>query len=100
MRLKAKTTAARSSSKAKPALIARIEELARPTRGDRYHDMLTVDDREFKEDATSYLRAALLLDRLGLDTTLYRKEIAAMKGVEQPPARVLEGRGRVRCSNR
>jgi hypothetical protein len=42
--------------------------------------MLTIDDREFHEDATSYLRAAFLLDRLGLDTRRYRAEIAAVKG--------------------
>jgi len=64
---------------ARPALLAKVEALARPTTEDRYHDMLTIADREFKEDATSYLRAALLLDRLGLDTSRYRREIAAVK---------------------
>lgn len=64
---------------ARPALLTRVKALAQATEDDRYHDMLTLGDREFKEDATSYLRAALLLDRLGLDTTRYRKEIAAVK---------------------
>jgi hypothetical protein len=64
----------------RPALLARIEELAKPTREAAYHDMLVVDDREFHEDATSYLRAAVLLDRLGLDVTRYREAILAMKG--------------------
>ena len=34
-----------------------------------------LDDTQFKQDATSYLRAALLMDRLGLDTHMYRDEI-------------------------
>ncbi len=60
-------------------LLARVAALAKPTSEDAYHDMLTVDDQVFKEDATSYLRAAFLLDRMGLDTTRYRRAIAACK---------------------
>jgi len=56
-----------------------VKELAAVTTQDRYHDMLTIPDREFKEDATSYLRAALLLDRMGVDVTRYKAEIARMK---------------------
>lgn len=41
--------------------------------------MLAVDDHAFNEDATSYLRAALLLDRMGLDTRRYRRAIEACK---------------------
>jgi hypothetical protein len=63
----------------RPALVARVRVLARPTAEPSYHDMLTIDDREFHEDATSYLRAALLLDRLGVDIHRYRAEIAAAK---------------------
>jgi len=40
-----------------------------------YHDMLRVTDQQFKEDSTSYLRVAFLMDRFGLDTKLYRQEI-------------------------
>lgn len=40
-----------------------------------YHDMLRVTDQQFKEDSTSYLRVAFLMDRFGLDTTLYRQKI-------------------------
>ena len=69
-----------ASPEDRPALLARVEELARPTIEDRYHDMLTVDDREFHEDATSYLRAAVLLDGFGLDISRYRAGIAAAKG--------------------
>jgi hypothetical protein len=62
----------------KTKILARVESLARPTREDRYHDMRTIDDREFKEDATSYLRAALLLDRMGVDIARYREEIKSV----------------------
>jgi hypothetical protein len=62
------------------ALLARIRELAKPTLEDRYHDMLDVDDRTFHEDATSYLRGAVLLDHLGIDIHRYRAGILAMKG--------------------
>jgi hypothetical protein len=57
------------------ALLARIGQVVAVTAEDRYHDMASVSDREFKQDATSYLRAALLMDRLGLDTGRYRQEI-------------------------
>jgi hypothetical protein len=60
-------------------VLLRVKELAAVTTEDRYHDMLTVPDGEFKEDATSYLRAALLLDRMGVDVTRYKAEIARMK---------------------
>ena len=69
-----------AAPEARAGVMARIQALAATTADDRYHDMLTVDDREFREDATSYLRAALLLDRLGIDVRRYRAEIAAMKG--------------------
>jgi hypothetical protein len=60
----------------RPALMKRIRGLAAVTYEDRYHDMLSIDDRAFKEDATSYLRAAVLLERMGLDTKRYRRKIA------------------------
>ncbi len=60
----------------KASILAHIDSLAEVTRTAEYHDMLTVDDTVFKQDATSYLRAAYLLERQGLDTTLYRHEIA------------------------
>jgi hypothetical protein len=59
----------------KRVLLSHIDELAAITRTDAYHDMLALDDEAFKQNATSYLRAAYLLDRLGLDTTRYREEI-------------------------
>jgi hypothetical protein len=59
----------------KARILERLRGIARVTYTTAYHDMLTTDDKAFKQDATSYLRAAYLMDRLGLDTTLYRKEI-------------------------
>jgi hypothetical protein len=60
----------------KESLRKRIREVVEVTYQDRYHDMLSVSDECFKQDATSYLRAALLMERLGLDTRRYRAEIA------------------------
>lgn len=40
-----------------------------------YHDMARIDAKQFKEDSTSYLRVAFIMDRFGLDTKLYRQEI-------------------------
>jgi hypothetical protein len=59
----------------KPALLGRIQGIAAVTATPGYHDMLRIPDLQFKEDATSYLRVAFLLDRFGLDTRLYRGEI-------------------------
>lgn len=59
----------------RPAILAHIDRIAAVTRTDRYHDMLEIDERTFKQDATSYLRLAYLLDGLGLDITRYRAEI-------------------------
>jgi hypothetical protein len=60
------------------ALLSRIKSIVSVTYEPRYHDMLSISDAWFKEDATSYLRAALLMDRLGLDTRLYRAEIVSI----------------------
>lgn len=57
-------------------LMAKVERLTAITSDATYHDMATNSDEAFKQDATSYLRAALLMERLGLDTARYREEIA------------------------
>ncbi|MBW2260327.1 MAG: hypothetical protein JRG91_00020 [Deltaproteobacteria bacterium] len=57
------------------ALMARAEEVIQPTREAAYHDMAAVDDRQFKQDATSYMRAAYLMDRLGMDTGQYVEQM-------------------------
>jgi hypothetical protein len=59
----------------KPALLEQIRKLTAVTNEDAYHDMITNEDLAFKQDATSYLRAALLMERVGLDTKRYRAEI-------------------------
>jgi hypothetical protein len=60
-------------------LSLRLRELAAITERPGYHDMLEVDDLTFKQDATSYLRAAFLLDRSGLDVGRYRVEIGRIQ---------------------
>jgi hypothetical protein len=64
----------------KNKLLERIRQVVAITYEDRYHDMATISDRWFKQDATSYLRAAVLMERLGLDTNLYREEIKKIHG--------------------
>lgn len=61
------------------AILERVEQVVAVTGDARFHDLASASDEEFKEDATSYLRAALLMDRLGLDTARYREEIARIK---------------------
>jgi hypothetical protein len=61
------------------ALERRVRSIVAVTDTEAYHDMGTIDDRQFKQDATSYMRAAYLMDELGLDTTFYREQIAKVK---------------------
>jgi hypothetical protein len=65
-----------ASPNEKRQIIERVKAVVAVTYTPEYHDMLTISDRHFKQDATSYLRAALLLEGLGLDTKMYRVEIA------------------------
>lgn len=58
-----------------PSLEKRVREVVEVTSYPDYHDMASVDDRQFKQDATSYMRAAYLMDELGLDTTYYRQQM-------------------------
>ncbi|MBI5509123.1 MAG: hypothetical protein HY903_10250 [Deltaproteobacteria bacterium] len=64
----------------KAKLLERVREVVAITYEARYHDMATTGDRWFKQDATSYLRAAVLMERLGLETALYREEIKKIHG--------------------
>jgi hypothetical protein len=59
----------------KQNIMARVKTLCLVTGQTNYHDMLTVDDVEFKQDSTSYLRVAYLMDRFGIDTAFYRTQI-------------------------
>jgi hypothetical protein len=56
-------------------ILARVRDLCTVTCQTNYHDMLTINDLEFKQDATSYLRVAYLMERFGLDTKFYRSQI-------------------------
>ena len=67
-----------ASPEERPALVERIRGVVSVTYEARYHNMGRINARHFKQDATSYLRAAILMERLGLDTTRYREEIAAI----------------------
>ncbi len=40
-----------------------------------YHDMEIIDDEQFKQDSTSYLRACYIIDKIGLDTSYYIENI-------------------------
>jgi hypothetical protein len=64
---------------AKEPLLVRIKSVVGVTYEDRYHDMGSISDAWFRQDATSYLRAAFLMDRLGLDTRRYHREIAKIQ---------------------
>ncbi|MCI0659423.1 MAG: hypothetical protein L0170_20430 [Acidobacteria bacterium] len=59
----------------KSDLLERIRQVVALTYEDRYHDMASINPEWFKQDSTSYLRAAVLMERLGLDTRRYRDEI-------------------------
>ncbi|MCI0568049.1 MAG: hypothetical protein L0Z52_07655 [Acidobacteria bacterium] len=59
----------------KAELLEQIRQVVAVTYEDRYHDMASINAEWFKQDATSYLRAAVLMERLGLDTSRYRDEI-------------------------
>jgi hypothetical protein len=60
---------------ARPALLDRIRHIVAITYEPEYHDLAGLDDLQFKQDATSYLRTAVVMERLGLDTAGYREEI-------------------------
>lgn len=70
---------ARLYSVAKPeekqTIMTRVKTLCAVTSQTNYHDMLIINTTEFKQDATSYLRVAYLMERLGLDTKFYRAQI-------------------------
>ena len=56
---------------------ARARALAtlRVTNDDDYHNLAAVDDRRFKQDSMSYLRACVLAEQFEADTSRYRLEI-------------------------
>ncbi len=56
-------------------ILSRVKTLCTVTGRTNYHNMLTINDLEFKQDATSYLRVAYLMERFDLDTDFYRQQI-------------------------
>jgi|GEM_PF-1611545 len=59
--------------------LERIKVVVQPTSTAQYHNMGTVSDREFKQSSLSYLRACYLMEEVGLDTSMYRAEIAKIR---------------------
>ncbi|MBP47335.1 MAG: hypothetical protein CMH53_05300 [Myxococcales bacterium] len=57
------------------AALARAHEVLAWTDQAAYHDMGEVDDRRFRQDSMSYLRAALIASELGWDIGPYRAQI-------------------------
>jgi hypothetical protein len=55
---------------------AKAETIVEVTNDPEYHDMGEVDDTQFRQDATSYLRAWYIMNEFGFDTTYYEAEIA------------------------
>jgi len=63
----------------KEGIRRRVEELTLQTKSAEYHNMASCPDEEFKENSMSYLRTAVLMEELGLDTSHYLREILAVK---------------------
>lgn len=59
----------------KEALRARAHAVAAVTADPRYHDFGHIGDEQLKQDATSYFRVAVLMERFGFDTSAYRAEL-------------------------
>ena len=60
-------------------MLERFRKAAASTGRADYHDMGTVGDRQFKQDATSYLRACYLMEKMGLDISAYKTQIRKIK---------------------
>lgn len=59
----------------KKSLKKRLIDILEITQKPEYHNMADVDEQQFREDATSYLRLAYLMEHKGFDTRIYREEI-------------------------
>lgn len=53
-----------------------IEGLIQVTYNASYHDMNEINDTQFRQDSTSYLRAWYIMKQFGLNTSFYEYEIA------------------------
>ena len=52
-----------------------VETLAQVTYNFAYHDLNTINDTQFRQDSTSYLRAWYILNEFGFNMTYYMEEI-------------------------
>ncbi len=52
-----------------------VTDLVQVTDDPDYHDMNEINDTQFREDSTSYLRAWYIMMKFGLDTSYYESEI-------------------------
>ena len=59
----------------KKSINRRLNDIFKITQSPDYHNMLSLDEHQFAEDATSYLRLCYLMELRGFDTTNYRQEI-------------------------
>lgn len=57
----------------------RIEPFYQETLKPAYHNMSTVDDKLFKKNSMSYMRIVWLLDQLGFDISIHKKELAKIQ---------------------
>jgi radical SAM superfamily enzyme YgiQ (UPF0313 family) len=60
------------------SLDQRLADIAKAGLKPEYHDMAVVDDKQFDEDSTSYLRLCYLLERKGFNAGPYRQEISGI----------------------
>jgi len=69
----------RADAKERQQLLQRFQRAAAVTAPPAYHDMATVEDKQFRQDATSYLRACYLMEKMGLNARAYRTEIQKIR---------------------
>ena len=53
----------------------KLKELVLVTYNNSYHDLSDINDTQFRQDSTSYLRAWYIMNEIGLNTTHYENEI-------------------------
>ncbi len=53
----------------------KVEQLVEVTDTEEYHDMNQINDTQFRQDSTSYLRAWYIMNEIGLNTSFYQEKI-------------------------
>ena len=59
----------------KKMLKDKVESLATVISNPLYHDLNNIDDKQFRQDSTSYFRAWYIMNEFGLNTSYYLQEI-------------------------